>query len=52
MPMTLYTIVALILAAVGTVFGITGYVKRDRALQSCGIFVASIGVALALINQI
>ena len=50
--MDFYSIAALIIAAAGTVFGITGYVKRDSALQSCGIFVASIGVALAIINQL
>ena len=52
MPMTLYTIVALILAAAGTAVNIVGFVKRHGAAQSLGTFIVMIAVALAVINQI
>ena len=52
MPMTLYTIVALILAAAGTAANIVGFVKRHSAAQSLGTFIMMIAVALAVINQI
>ena len=52
MPMTLYTIVALILAAAGTAVNIVGFVKRHSAAQRFGTFIVMIAVALAVKNQI
>lgn len=52
MPMTLYTIVALILAAAGAAVNIVGFVKRHSAAQSLCTFIVMIAVAMAVINQI
>ena len=50
--MTLYTIVALILAAAGTAVNIVGFAQRHSAAQSLGTFIVMIAVTLAVINQI
>lgn len=52
MPMTLYTIVALILAAVCTAVNIVGFVKRHSAAKSLRTFIVMIAVSMAVINQI
>ena len=50
--MTLYTILALNLAAAGTAVNSVGVVMRHGAAQSVGTFIGMIAVALAVINQI
>lgn len=50
--MTLYDILALILAVAGTAVNIVGTVKRHGVAQRLGLFIAMIAVALAVMSQI